>query len=452
MRNKIFISHATPDDNDFTKWLALKLIGLGYEVWCDILFLDKGVDFWSNIEKVIREDACKFLLISSSYSNQREGVLKELAVAAKVKKQLKDNKFIIPLAIDEQLSYDDINIDIVRLNAIDFKKSWAKGLKDLLEAFEKQEVPKEVANHSKSNLLYQQIFLHDKTVIEKEEIYDSNWLSILSFPEELRFHEYNWMLPKKFDVRELTFPAVRYKNYLCTFAWAYDFTYQLPKTETYHKSKTIRISTQDILSGSYDSNFIRNAECKRLIVQLLNKAFELRMKDKEVQEYEMSNKTAYWLEKGKLEKDKFEKTMLVGKQKDKNWHFGISGASKLYPFPVLMISSHIFFTTDGKKLIESSSVQHSSRRRQGKNWWNNTWRSKLLAFIKYLSDDDNSFYLEMGSEEKVFVSNEPVKFKSNVSYNIPDKNTLEEEAELSDFNKHDDIEEQEEFVENLEIE
>ena len=141
MRNKIFISHATPDDNDFTRWLALKLIGLGYEVWCDILFLDKGVDFWSNIEKVIREDTCKFLLVSSSYSNQREGVLKELAVAAKVKKHLKDDKFIIPLAIDEQLSYDDINIDIVRLNAIDFKMSWARGLKDILEAFEKQKVP-----------------------------------------------------------------------------------------------------------------------------------------------------------------------------------------------------------------------------------------------------------------------------------------------------------------------
>ena len=39
MRNKIFISHATPDDNDFTKWLSLKLIGLGYEVWCDVLYL-----------------------------------------------------------------------------------------------------------------------------------------------------------------------------------------------------------------------------------------------------------------------------------------------------------------------------------------------------------------------------------------------------------------------------
>ena len=260
------------------------------------------------------------------------------------------------------------------------------------------------------------------------------------------------MLPKGFDVRELTFPGVRYKNYLCTFAWAYDFTYQLPKTETYHKSKTIRIPTEEILSGSYNSNFIRNAECKRLIVQLLNKAFELRMRDKEVREYDMSNKTAYWIEKGKLEKDKFLKILLVGKQKDKNWHFGISGASKLYPFPVLMISSHVFFTKDGKTLIESSSVQHSSRRRQGKNWWNNTWRTKLLAFVKYLSDEENSFYLEVGSEEKVYISNEPVIFKGYVSYNVPEKNTLEEEAELSNFNEQDDTEEEEELAENLETE
>ena len=62
MRNKIFISHATPDDNDFTKWLSLKLVGLGYEVWCDVLFLDKGADFWKIIEKEIRENAIKLLL------------------------------------------------------------------------------------------------------------------------------------------------------------------------------------------------------------------------------------------------------------------------------------------------------------------------------------------------------------------------------------------------------
>lgn len=438
MRNKIFISHATPDDDDFTRWLSLKLIGLGYEVWCDILFLDKGVDFWSNIEKELRENTYKFLIVSSTAGNQREGVLKELAVAAKVKKQLNDDTFIIPLAIDETLSYDDINIEIVRLNAIDFKKSWAKGLQDLLDAFEKQNIPRNPPDLSKSNLLYQQIFLHDKGVIKKEEVYDSNWFPIISFPKELRFHKFDWRLPNDIDVRTLTFPAVRFGQYLCTFAWEYDFMQQLPKTETYNGNKTIRIPTDEVLYSNYDTDFIRNYECQRLIVQLVNKAFELRMKDKEIREYQMSNTIAYWIEKGKLEKDKFEKVQMVGKLKDKNWHFGISAAGKLYPFPVLMVTSRIIFTQDGINLIESKSIQHSSRRRQGKNWWNDKWREKLLAFVRFLSDDQDFFNLEVGSEEKIVISNEPQKFVGKMSYITPSDNTLDEESELADINDYED--------------
>jgi len=162
----------------------------------------------------------------------------------------------------------------------------------------------------------------------------------------------------------------------------------------------------------------------------------------------MSNRIGYWIEKGKLEKDKFNKIQLVGKLKDKNWHFGISGAGKLYPFPVLMISTHIYFTQDGTTLIEAKSIQHSARRRQGKNWWNDAWRSKLLAFVKYLSDDENSFYLEVGSEEKIYISNEPVQFAGKVSYNIPEKNNLDDEVELADLNGLDNLDEEYETIES----
>lgn len=433
MRTSLFISHATPHDNEFTKWLALKLIGLGYEVWCDVFFLDKGVDFWVNIEKEIRENTCKFLLVSSSFSNQREGVLKEIAVAAKVKKQLNDETFIIPLAIDDKLSYDDINIDIVRLNGIDFKKSWASGLRDLIQALEKQKVPHNSPNPTRSNLLYEQIFLHDKTVIEKEEVYDSNWFSILSFPPQLKFHDYTGLLPNEFDIQSLTFPATQFKQYICTFAWEYDFIHHLPKTEKYDSGKTIKISTSDILEGTLNSDFITSQEAQRLVVQLLNSAFERRMKEKKIRQYKLSNRIGYWLEKGVLEKDKFNKIQLIGKQKDKMWHFGISGSAKLYPFPVLVISSHIFFTSDGITLVEGDSQQHSARRRQGKNWWNDDWRSKLLGFVKYLSDDDSSFYLQLGSEEIAKISNNPIQFLGKVSYNLPEKNNLIEEAEIADI-------------------
>jgi hypothetical protein len=442
MRTKIFISHATPDDNDFTKWLSLKLIALGYEVWCDLFYLEKGTDFWNSIETEIRDNACKFLIVQTVTSNKRDGVLKELAVATKVKKQLQDETFIIPLSIDKNLSYDDINIELVRLNSIDFKTSWAKGLQDLIEALEKQNVPKNAPDPNKNNLLYQQIFLQGKSVIEKDEIYDSNWFSIISFPEELRFHRYEWRLPKDFDVRTLTFPAVRYKDYLCTFAWEYDFMHHLPKTETYSGTNSVKIPTADIFSETYNSTFISNSECQRLIVQLINKGFELRMKEKKVREYQMSNKLAYWLEKGTLEKDKLDKILLVGKLKEKNWHFGVSAAGKLYPYHILMISSHIFFTNDGKTLIDSKSKQHAARRRQGSKWWNDDWRTKLLAFVKYLSDDENSFYLEMGSEEKIQISNQPLQFLGKISYEIPNNKILEEESELSDLNELNNFEEE----------
>jgi len=445
-RETIFISHATPKDNDFTRWLALKLVSLGYNVWCDILKLSKGSDFWKDIEREIRQNTCKFLIVLSNTSNQSQGVLNEIATAIKVKKQLSDDTFIIPLVIDANLSYDDINIELVRLNAIDFKRSWAIGLQELIMALEKGNISKNQPDPLKSNLLYQQIYLQDKTVIDKKEIYASNWFPITEFPKELRFHHFERLIPKDFDVRTLTFPAVVYKDYLCTFAYEYDFIHQLPKTATYNNLKTIRVPIENIFDKTYDSDFINSGEAQRLIIQLTNKAFELRMKDKGITEYPMSNKTGYWFKKNQLEKDKFNKIQLVGKQKDKNWHFGISAAAKLYPMHVLMVSSHIFFTEDGSKLIETKSIQHSSRRRQGKNWWNDDWKTKLIAFVQYLNDENNKFYLEGGSEEKIWISAEAVAFKSEVGYNLPNENVLAEEAELSDINELDEIDIEEEIV------
>lgn len=50
--------------------------------------------------------------------------------------------------------------------------------------------------------------------------------------------------------------------------------------------------------------------------------------------------------------------------------------------------------------------------------------------------------MEAGSEEKIHVSNEPVQFIGQVSYNIPEKNTLEDEAELSDINDLNELDEE----------
>jgi hypothetical protein len=35
-RDVLFISHATPDDNEFVRWLGTRPTGYSYKVWADI--------------------------------------------------------------------------------------------------------------------------------------------------------------------------------------------------------------------------------------------------------------------------------------------------------------------------------------------------------------------------------------------------------------------------------
>lgn len=446
MRDTVFISHAAPEDNDFTRWLSLQLVGFGYKVWSDVLKLKGGEDWWKIIETEIRENSIKFIVVLSSVSNQKDGVLKELAVAQKVLKKIGDTNYIIPLHIDSNLSYDDVNIELNRFNSINFKTSWAEGLKQLLERFEEDNVYKTTGNYEQVKLLWENIFLHDKKPNTNAEIYSSNWFPILELPTELRFHKFKYALKQGPNPDELLFPVVRYKDYIATFAWCYDFIDDLPKTTIYNKEDSYIIPVEEILSGGFESKFIDNKTAKNIIVRLLNKAFDTGLKRKQVSIYEMSNKTSFFINKDVLEKDKFNKVQLVGKQKEKNWHFGISGNVKMFPERCFVIYSHIWFTTDGKTLIPEAGKQHQARRKQGKNWWNNDWRKKLEAFMQFLADDEDSIHLYLGSQEIVKIGINPFQFESPVSYNDPNEENLPGEDYDSES---DDIDEDE--PDNIEL-
>jgi TIR domain len=89
-RDTVFISHATPDDNDFVRWLGTRL---RYNVWADLFELKGGNPFWSTIEEALRHHACKMIFVVSkaSVDPERTGTLNELSVADALKKQLKDD-------------------------------------------------------------------------------------------------------------------------------------------------------------------------------------------------------------------------------------------------------------------------------------------------------------------------------------------------------------------------
>jgi hypothetical protein len=109
MRETIFISHSTPEDNDFTIWLSSRLELSGYKIWYDKEGLLGGEKQWEEINNVIRNEACKVLLIYSENicfnkkpGKLKDGINKEIELAESIAKRENLKDFIIPCKINKK--------------------------------------------------------------------------------------------------------------------------------------------------------------------------------------------------------------------------------------------------------------------------------------------------------------------------------------------------------------
>ena len=75
-QSRIFLSHATPEDNEFTRWLAAKLSIAGYDVWCDFDELKGGDIHWDKIETTIRHDSYRLIAVVSPASYMKDACQK----------------------------------------------------------------------------------------------------------------------------------------------------------------------------------------------------------------------------------------------------------------------------------------------------------------------------------------------------------------------------------------
>jgi len=421
MRNKIFISHANTEDNDQARWLGLQLMTLGYEVWCDVFNLKGGEKFWAEIESEIRNSTCKFLYILTENSNQRNGCLNELSVAEAVEKQIGDNRFILALHFDTELKHDNVNINLKRKIDLNFKADWQQGLKDLLKIFsEEPKVPiKETPDFAFIQNYWATIYLNDRKTIEREETYSSNWFPFISFPENLYFHNFKGMIPKGFDWKKMPFPTLGYKRLTVTFGSCYDFIEQLPMTEQYNLANSTKYNVAKILNENLEDDFISNKTLRNFINNLISVGFINTMKQKDLMLYEMSNKTSFCFPKDVNDERKFGHGQLVGKRKERQWHYAFSSFPDLV-HNVLVLRSHILLSENGE-LVTSKRIQQSGRRKQGANWWNKHWKHKLLSSVSNIVDEDGVLRIEVGANDYVLVSGEPLTFKSNISYIDPDE-------------------------------
>lgn len=431
MRDLIFVSHANPEDNQFCRWLSLRLAREGYPVWLDLKHLLGGEDFWKEIEETIRKRAIKVLYVLSRTSNTKPGVLKELALAQTVAKLNKFRDFVVPLKIDD-IPYPDINIDIHRLNAIQFEDSWAQGFQQLLLKLEQDGVQKdERFTPDAVTTWWRTQFSADAGVVREPEECLSNWFEIIRLPEKLYCHE------GKRAVGENTsagpgpaYPTVEQGGRWLSFADAKHlapaFTIRL----------TREFATKDVLEGLLDERYIPRTENKKIISYLLVDNWVRMMRLREMAVYQLSNhRFCGALRQNQVKDDKVTFTGIDGKAAWRGvigyktmarakgpswvrfWHFAVQAKAQFFPALAYLISNHVVFSEDGQHLWDSRERQHSARRSQCRNWWNDDWRDRMLAMMMWLAEGSDGITIDCGGDV-IEVAHRPLTFSSPARFAI----------------------------------
>ncbi len=429
----IFISHANPEDNDFTMWLALQLAKEGYPVWCDLTKLLGGEDFWKEAEAAIRERTCKFIYVLSRSSNQKAGPRRELQIAENIRKKFDLQRFIIPVTVDD-LPPNEFNIMLANINAISFNKSWATGIKTLLKNLCEEKVSK------KDNFGYDAVAYWWNTqksgkgiIIDEPEELISNWFPVVELPKLIYGHN---LTNESKDAIHSEYPVVLRKKLIFSFGAKEELKQSIPSF--LFGKNTFCIETEQFLEKDQIVEGIYHREATNLVSELLRIGWENMMRKRGFREYILSDKASAFgftkdltkgddriqLDLGGTHIDRavigYKSRRMEGKVVGKRfWHFAIGAKPLLYPIRGYIIRSHVLFSDDGNQFWESKEKMHSARRSQCRDWWNDDWRDRLLVTMAYLSEKDGFINIELGKKISLKIARSPINLKSPVSYLDP---------------------------------
>lgn len=436
MKDVLFISHATPSDNEFSIWLASRLEMLGYKIWIDKEGLLGGERFWATIQKAI-DSSIKVLLVYSQNIVTSDGIIRsgienEIEYAKSIASQNKYKDFIIPLHIDN--TQYNLVIGLPNINHIPFNDNWAAGLKQLLKKLEQDSVPRNFDSKQSSFAeWYENEYVSNCVILPRKELYYTSWWTIADCPET--FYMYQFANAKQAQtIRELNknIPISIISNVISSFESHLNYfiasdgeSIQVLPEHTY------TFTSSDVLSGFDSETFpmFRDVEnhYKRLLLCSVYNIFRA----KGLRRNNLSNKRfAFFLPKYDCIKrvdfiypfSKHKKSKsIIGKYKDIGmWHYAVSLKPSITPHVGFLVKSHILFTTDGFRIIEDDKKVHRYRRDKGKQLFNDKWRDLFLAYIQRLKDNECEIKIDATLDGKKFKMKEWPEFLwSEVGYTDP---------------------------------
>jgi hypothetical protein len=398
-RDTIFICHATPDDNDFVRWLGARLTGHGYKVWADMFGLKGGTPFWITIEDALREHACKVIYVASkaSVDPKRQGVRNELSVADAVRKALNDPAFIIPVRLDD-VAFSEFPILVHQLNALDFSQGWGKRLIELLDTLETANVPRTDQDQTAEFERWRRDAVKTAALVNHEpEPVLTSLSPINALPAEVRYLKHNADPAAIAQVlRASGIPFSPFHQLLITFADLDEVNAALPTPMVAELRAQTPLET--FLSGQVpEVTTPRRADASNIATALLRQHVERHLTQRGLKALPQRGSSAFYFPEGLVPNNKVPYTAASGRRTNKNvvgrsernkvnWHLAMKVSVVLGPPAFVRFKPYVAFSDDGQTAIADPKRTSPIRRRFCKNWWNQHWRQLQEAFAVWLAE------------------------------------------------------------------
>jgi hypothetical protein len=424
-KTSIFISHATPQDNDVVRWLAAKLELAGYQVWHDLERLKGGDIFWDKIERAIREESFRMVAVVSNIAIQKPNVQNEWEAGLVVEKSIPG--FVIPITIGG-FNFDNLPIRFVRKNALDFTAGWHQGLLKLLDALEDAKAPRAEVDPARARHWLPEMAPSAVLRTVGVERLESTWLRVVSLPPALETAK---VLGQERRIKETpqnrAVPWFEHEDRIVGFAKASELVSIMSKSAMLRVEKSADL--ESFLSGDirFDGERVRSGEAKKRAAHLLRQACELALEAKGFPFHMQSNeRKVHYVSpeltggiKGKVAFTDFDgklrKRGLNGQspKNEANWHFGVSiNPSFDEPRRIELRPAVVFTDFEGKPL--EAAAQQRLRMGFCRNWFNDRWRGFLRCFLALLAQGASEIKIPVGSGRFMVLEASPLCFDSPV--------------------------------------
>jgi hypothetical protein len=430
-REIVFISKATPGDNEFALWLAPRLEAAGYTVFADILSLDGGTRWRKEVTKTLQEQAIKMLLCCRDSTLACDGVQEEIGIASDLVKQLNDPKFIIPLRLEP---YKKI-FGIGELQYIDFVRGWAEGLSKLLETLKRQKVARDPSKLN-INPNWESFRLRAAIAIKGErERLTSNWLRVAEIPDVIRYFEPSGAIERSAlnkACQAASYPVEPHQQGFLSFATADEINETFVGVGRFKVEH--EIDTLTLVSSGFPTCGIVRQTASNITYSMFRQAWNRFCRERGLLEYIYSTDTAGFhagpdqARLGQLfpwgRQGNRRTSALRNAVKGHVWQFGLTAIPAFWPFFHFKLKSRVLFAQlvgeEAGEVYTDTKKMHRLRRSICKGLRNKHWHGRTMAFIELLSQDSAFISLRLSPSALIKLDAAPMLFSSPVSTDLPD--------------------------------